>query len=218
MILLSETRGQVRVLVLNRPEKRNALSIALCAALVAAMRVADADPAVAAVVLAGAGAGFCAGGDLEERRVLAADAAAWQARTAGADALLAAPGAMGKPVVAAVHGRMVGMGASLALCCDMVVAADDLRIAWPEARHDIYPTLVAPMLLRHLGPKLAFELLASGRAVEAAEALSLRLVNRVVAREALLEAACALAESAAQYGPRSMRGMKAWINAAGVER
>ncbi|MCB4823860.1 enoyl-CoA hydratase/isomerase family protein [Roseicella aerolata] len=215
-MLLVESRGAVRLLRLNRPEKRNALSMALCSALVEALRAADADAAVSAVVLAGEGAGFCAGGDLEERRALAADEPAWQARAALADAVLAAAGSIGKPVVAAVHGRVVGMGASLMLGCDMVVAAEDLRITWPEARHGIWPTLVAPQLLRHLGPKDAFELLATGRSVEAAEAQALRLVNRVVPRERLLEEACALAGEAAQYPPAMLRGIKARIDAAGL--
>jgi enoyl-CoA hydratase/carnithine racemase len=215
-MLLVESRGAVRLLRLNRPEKRNALSMALCSALVEALRAADADASVSAVVLAGEGAGFCAGGDLEERRALADDEQAWQTRAALADAALAAPGSIGKPVVAAVHGRVAGMGASLMLGCDMVVAADDLRITWPEARHGIWPTLVAPQLLRHLGPKETFELLATGRAVEAAEARALRLVNRVVPRERLLEEACALAGAAAQYPPGMLRGIKARIDAAGL--
>ena len=218
MILLSEMRGQVRLLRLNRPEKRNALSMALCAAVVEALRAAEADSSVDAVVLAGEGAGFCAGGDLEERRVLADDPAAWQARAALADAVLAAPGIMAKPVVAAVHGRVVGMGASLMLGCDMVVAAEDALITWPEARHGIWPALVAPQLLRHLGPKDAFEVLATGRTLDAAEARALRLVNRVVPRHALLEEACALAAAAAAYGPDNLRGIKAMIDAAGIRR
>jgi enoyl-CoA hydratase/carnithine racemase len=218
MILLSEMRGPVLLLRLNRPEKRNALSMALCAAVVEALRAAEEDAAVSAVVLAGEGAGFCAGGDLEERRLLADDPAAWQARAALADAVLAAPGAMAKPVVAAVHGRVVGMGASLMLGCDMVVAAEDTLFTWPEARHGIWPQLVAPQLLRHLGPKDAFEVLATGRTLDAADARGLRLVNRVVPREALLEEACALSAAAAAYGPESLRGIKAMIDAAGSRR
>ena len=215
MILLSELRGPVLLLRLNRPEKRNALSMALCAALAEALRAAEEDATVSAVVLAGEGAGFCAGGDLEERRLLAEDPVAWQARAALADAVLAAPGTLAKPVVAAVHGRVVGMGASLMLGCDMAVAAEDALFTWPEARHGIWPHLVAPQLLRHLGPKDAFEVLATGRTLDAAEARALRLVNRVVPREALVDEACALALAAAQYGPESLRGIKATIDAAG---
>lgn len=215
-MLIVEPRGPVRLLRLNRPEKRNALSMTLCAALIEALHAAEADAAVGAVVLAGEGAGFCAGGDLEERRALADDAAAWQARAALADAMLAAPGGIGKPVVAAVHGRVVGMGASLMLGCDMAVAAEDALFSWPEARHGIWPHLVAPQLCRHLGPKDAFELLATGRVADAAEAGRLRLVNRVVPRAALLEEACALAEAASQYPPEMLRGIKARIDAAGI--
>jgi enoyl-CoA hydratase len=213
-----ETRGRVRLLTLNRPDKRNALNNALVGALVEALRAAEADAAVAAVVIAAAGPGFSAGADLGERAVLIADPAARAARSALSDALLAAPGAMGKPVVAAVHGAVVGAGASLALCCDLVLGAEDCRFLWPEAKHDIYPTLVLPMLLRHLGPKDAFELLATGRPMPAAEALARRLVNRVVPRDGLIEQACALAEQAAQYGTDALRRIKAEINAGGLPR
>src|SRR4051794_13828912 len=132
MVLLSEMRGGVSILSLNRPEKRNALNNALCAALLEALQAANADPAVAGGVLTGAGAGFSAGADLGERAVLIEDAAARAARSALSDALLAAPGAMGKPVVAALHGAVVGAGASLALCCDLVIAAEDARFSYPE--------------------------------------------------------------------------------------
>lgn len=216
MPLLTETRGRVRLLTFNRPEKRNALNNALVGAILEALRAADAEPDVAAVVIAAAGPGFSAGADLGERAVLIADPEARVARGALSDAMLAAPGLMGKPVVAAIHGATVGAGASLALSCDLVLGAEDLRFAWPEAKHDIYPSLVLPMLLRHLGPKDAFELVATGRPVLAEEALALRLVNRVVPRAALLEEACALAEFAAQYGAESLRRIKAVINASGV--
>jgi enoyl-CoA hydratase len=214
--LLTETRGRVRILTLNRPEKRNALNNALVGAIVKGLRAADAEPDVAAVVITAAGPGFSAGADLGERAILIADPEARVARGKLSDAMLAAPGLMGKPVVAAIHGATVGAGASLALSCDLVLGAEDLRFAWPEAKHDIYPTLVLPMLLRHLGPKDAFELVATGRPVLAAEALALRLVNRIVPRAALLEEACALAEFAAQYGTESLRRIKVAINASGV--
>lgn len=214
--LLIETRGAIRLLLLNRPEKRNALDNGLCTALLAAFRAADAAPEVAGVVLAGVGPGFCAGADLGERPLLQADTARRAARSALSEALLAAPAALGKPVVAAVHGAVVGAGASLALGCDLVLGAPDTRFLWPEARHGILPALVLPALLRHLGPKDAFDLLATGRPMPAEEALARRLLNRVVPREALLTEATALAERAAQYPPGVLRGLKAALAGPGA--
>ncbi|MCO6415642.1 enoyl-CoA hydratase/isomerase family protein [Siccirubricoccus sp. KC 17139] len=215
-MLLVEEHGRVRVLRLNRPEKRNALNGALVEAIIAGLRAADETDSIAAVVIAGAGAGFSAGADLGERAGL--DDAARQARSALNAALMAAPAQTGKPVVAAVQGAVVGAGASLALSCDMVVAAEGARFLYPEAKHGIYPSLVAPMLLRALGPKDCFELLTTGRPLPAEEARALRLVNRVVPEAALLETACALAETAATYGPEKMRRIKAMLNAEGAPR
>ncbi len=215
MPVIVETRGRVRVLTLNRPEKRNALNLALCEAMVKALAAAAADDSVAAVVIAGAGVGFSAGADLGERK-LYADAPEMQSRRAAAGmAMLRLPGQMGKPVIAAVHGPTVGAGSTLALGCDMIVAADDVKVSYPEAKHDIYPSLVLPTLLRHLGPKDCFELLATGRVVLAEEALRLRLVNQVVPREELLATACAVAEGAALYGRDSLKRIKAAIDALG---
>lgn len=210
-------RGQVRIITLARPDKRNALNRALCEALLNALQEADAEEAVRAVVLTGEGAGFCAGADLAERQSLAGDAAAREARAALSTALLQAPGAMGNPVVAAVHGAAMGAGASLALACDMIVAADDLRFAYPEAKHGILPRMVAPMLIRHLGPKDAFDLLATGRVVGAQEAIALRLACRAVPKDRLLETACAVAENAALLPPDAMRALKALVNATGCK-
>ena len=215
MPVLIENRGRVRVVTLNRPEKRNALNLALCEAMVKALAAAAEDDSVAAVVIAGAGVGFSAGADLGERK-LYADAPDMQTRRSQSGmAMLRLPGQMGKPVVAAVHGPTVGAGSTLALACDMIVASDDVKISYPEAKHDIYPSLVMPTLLRHLGPKDCFELLATGRVVLAEEALRLRLVNLVVPAGELVDRACAVAESAALYGAASMKRIKAAIDSLG---
>lgn len=218
MVLLSETRGRIRLLTLNRPEKRNALSTELVRILLDALHAADAEEAVAGVVITGAGPGFCAGADLAERAALIQDEAKRAERATLSDALMAAPGLMGKPVVAALNGAVVGAGASIALCCDMAVAAEEARFAWPEAKHAIYPSLVAPMLLRHLSPRDVFELLATGATLSAGEAHALRLVNRVVPRARLLDEACVMAEAAALYPPDMLRRIKQEINAGGLPR
>jgi len=218
MVLLQEDHGPVRLLVLNRPEKRNALSMALMGGLLEALRAAAADPAVAGIVIAANGPGFSAGADLGERTQMMADPAQRDARAALADALLAAPGALGKPVVVALHGPVVGAGASLALCCDLAYAAEGTRFLWPEAKHGMYPSLVAPQLLRHLSPRDVFDLLATGRPMLAEEAATLRLVNRVVPEAALRATAIAAAAAAAQYPPEMLRRLKREIDAGGLAR
>jgi enoyl-CoA hydratase/carnithine racemase len=213
-MIRTERRGRVLVLWLDRPDKRNALDRTLCEALLAALRGAGEDPATDAVVLAGKGPGFCAGADLAEMQALTAggDAEARRSRSALTIALMEAPAAVPKPVVAAVHGAAMGAGASLALACDLVVMAEDARLAWPEARHAMLPGLVAPVLLRHLGPKPGFDLLATGRAVGAAEALALLVANRMVPAERLVEEASTMAEAAALLPPPSMAALKQMVH------
>ncbi len=176
-------------------------------------RAAAEDPTVAAIVLAGAGGGFSAGADLAEMKQLAADPAARAARSALTIALLDAPQGVPKPVVAAVQGAAMGAGASLALACDAVVMTEDSRLAWPEAKHAMLPRLVAPVLLRHVPPKLAFDLLATGRDVPAREALALGLATRIAPAAEVEDAACAYAAAAALLPPAAMGELKRMVQA-----
>ncbi len=210
MIAVETRPDAVRVIRLDRAEKRNALTGTMTQALLDALKQAGEDAAVKAVVLAGNGRGFCAGADLSEMQALEGEARA--ARSALTVAMLEAPSQVPKPVVAAVHGAAMGAGASLPLACDLVVMAEDARLAWPEAKHAMLPRLVAPVLLRHVGPKLGFELLATGRAVAAAEALALGLVSRIVPAAALVEEACAAALSAALLPPDAMAALKRMVH------
>lgn len=213
MIQVEAHKGGVRLLRLDRPQKRNAMDRAMVEALLAALRDAGNDPAVAAIVLAGAAGGFSAGADLAEMKQLASDPAARAARSALTVALMDAPTQVPKPVVAAVQGAAMGAGASLALACDAVAMAEDARLAWPEAKHAMLPRLVAPVLLRHLGPKPAFDLLATGRAVGAAEALALGLATRVVPAAQVEVEACAMAAAAALLPPEAMAELKRMVHA-----
>jgi enoyl-CoA hydratase len=206
-VIRTARQGAVLVVTLARPERRNALDRAMVEALLRAFCDAAAGEA-GAVLLAAEGAAFCAGADLEEMRALAGDEAGRTARAALTVALLEAPAALPLPVVAAMGGAAVGAGASLALACDAVVMAATARMAWPEARHGMVPRLVAPALLRHLGPKAAFDLLATGRAVEAAEAKALGLATKVVEPEVLLPEALAAAEALAALPRAALAGVK----------
>jgi len=207
-MIRAETRGRLRLLVLARPEKRNAIDTTLAEDLIAALRAAAENADIAAVVLAAEGPGFCAGADLAEMRALAADPSARAARAALSEAILLEPGRTAKPVVAAVQGAALGAGAALALCCDQMLMAEGASLGFPEAKHGMLPALMAPVLLRHLAPRQVFSLLASGRALPAAEAVTLGLCPEPVPAEALLERAAALAESLATLPPPAMLALK----------
>jgi enoyl-CoA hydratase/carnithine racemase len=187
-LVLHEDRGPVRLLILNRPDKRNALSMELTQALLAAVRGADAEEAVGAVVLTGAGPGFCAGADLAEMRDPEKRALAEQ-RSALGHELQVSFSQMEKPVVAAVNGSAVGAGAAIAIACDMVIMGASAKLGYPETRHGMAPTMMIPNLVRQVGRKAAFELLALGEPVGAERAIALGLANRVVPDAQLLEQA-----------------------------
>ncbi|AUI58279.1 enoyl-CoA hydratase/isomerase family protein [Amycolatopsis sp. BJA-103] len=209
MILLTEDRDRVRVLTLNRPDKLNALDTALTRALRDALDDADLDPAVRAVVLTGNGRGFCAGADLSEFSALTPEQPdAVLERAALTAGLQTRMQRMGTPVVTAVRGAAVGGGAGLAIGADMVVAGTDLRFGYPELRHSLVPALVMTGLVRHLGRKLAFELISTGRLLTAAEALEHGLVNSVVEPENVLSAALEIAAGWAAVEPRALSAAK----------
>ncbi|WP_397544946.1 enoyl-CoA hydratase/isomerase family protein [Saccharopolyspora pogona] len=201
--------GTVRVLTLNRPDKRNALNTALTRALSVALAEAERDPAVRAVVLNGNGRGFCAGADLNEFSTLTPDNPDAVLERAELTARLQTQmQRMGTPVVSAVHGAAVGGGAGLAIGADMVVAGTDLKFGYPEARHSIVPALVMTGLQRHLDRKLAFELISTGRMLTAAEAAEHGLVNRVVEPAEVLPTALEIAHGWAAVQPRALRAAK----------
>lgn len=208
-VLLQEDHGAVRVLTLNRPDKRNALNTALTRALVTALETADAAHDVRAVVLAGAGAGFCAGADLKEFAELTPDRAELVSDRADlTHRLQSILHLMRKPVIAAVRGAAVGGGAGMALSSDLIVAGEDFRIGFPELRHRIVPALVMAALQRSIGRKLAFEMIALGRFLDAREARAEGLVNRVVAAEEVMAQTLELAQSCAQTDPQAMAAAK----------
>jgi enoyl-CoA hydratase/carnithine racemase len=207
-MIRQDTCDGVRRLFLARPEKRNALDTGTAQGLVDALEQAAGDDAVRAVVVAADGPGFCAGADLGELRAIAADPAARAARAALSEAVLLAPGRIGKPVVAAVHGAAMGAGAALALGCDAMLMTPDAKLAFPEARHGMLPALMVPVLLHHLPPREVFRLLATGDDLPAAEAQRLGLCGALVAAEDLLAAAAALGVSLARLPPPRMLALK----------
>ena len=207
--LLIEDHGKVRVLVMNRPEKHNALNTELTTRLLEAIQEADRDANVNAVVLTGAGKSFCAGADTSEFSALVPEnPEAVDERADLTKNLHLVFSRISKPVVAAVKGNALGGGAGLALACDMTVVAEDVRLGYPELKHGILPAIVMSNLVRQVGRKDAFELVAMGEILNGARARELRIANRVCPADQVLEEALAIATKLAEWNHHAMRATK----------
>jgi methylglutaconyl-CoA hydratase len=177
-------------ILLDRPEKRNALSGALVEALLEGLQATAADPRVRVVLLSGAGRDFCSGADLAElERVaeLGAEASLDDARRLGA--LFRALREHPRPVVAAVRGRALAGGAGLAAGCDLVLAEEGAEFGFPEVHLGFVPAMVMTILRRKVTEGRAFELAVRGERISAGEAERIGLVNRVLPAEGFDEAA-----------------------------
>jgi enoyl-CoA hydratase/carnithine racemase len=188
MKLMVENRDKVRILTMNRPEKRNALDTELTQELLKELREADAEDGVDALVLTGAGQAFCAGADLAEFKHLK-DPQAAEARAELTMQLHLVFSKMTTPVVTAINGAAMGGGAGLAIAGDLAVMVRGAKIGYPEAKHGIVAAIVMANLVRQIGPKAAFELVALGEGIDADRALALGMVNRVVTEGQLMETA-----------------------------
>jgi enoyl-CoA hydratase/carnithine racemase len=209
LVLREPTPWGVR-LVLNRPDKLNAISAGLRDALVKAIADSAADDRVRVIAIAGAGRAFCSGYDLAEE----APATAWAWREVLArdvEATLAV-WSCPKPVIAQVHGYALAGGLELAMACDLVVASADARLGEPEIRFGSAPvTLLMPFLI---GQKRTRELLLTGDLITAAEAERIGLVNRVVPLERLADEVGRLADRLARVPPDVMAPTKEMLNRA----
>ncbi len=209
-VLRIEDRGAVRILRMNRPSKLNALNTDLLVALYAALKDADQDDAVRALVLTGEGRGFSAGADLGEfRGEKTPDSVKrnmLRSELMGAIQVLLRK--LQKPVVAAVHGAAIGGGAAFAVCCDSVGAGSNMKFGYPELNHHLTPTGVMTSLLKQAGTKIAFEMISLGANFGAEDALRFGLVNRVVAVESVLETALQIANAWAELDPVQLAATK----------
>jgi methylglutaconyl-CoA hydratase len=205
-VLLVRREGGVARLVMNRPDKRNALSGELVAALKAALREADADPETRVVALEGAGKDFCSGADLSALRTVAEGGVMENLEDVDALAeLFLLPRRMRKPVVALVRGRALAGGCGLATACDLVLAAEGAQLGYPEVRIGFVPAMVMAILRRNVSEKRAFELIARGKPIAAAEAERIGLVNQVVPDEIFAAEAEALLADLAERSPSAVQ-------------
>lgn len=188
-LITTEADGAVRIVRINRPEKKNALTSAMYAALAEALRP---DPSVAVVVILGAPGAFSAGNDMADFVSAAASGSLGEPILAFLRALARSP----VPLVAGVDGIAVGVGTTLLFHCDFVVASDRSRFRTPFTDLGLVPEAASSLLgPRIMGPHRAFELLVAGEIFDAQRASAAGFVNRVVTPEAVEETALAFARS-----------------------
>jgi methylglutaconyl-CoA hydratase len=179
-VVTSLDRGILSI-TLNRAEKRNALDATSVGLLHQFLEQADLDAAVRVVLIRGAGKDFCAGADLDE--LLASANLTPDQNEASAYRLghiFERIRTLPKPVVALVQGRALAGGAGLATACDLVLASDSAQIGYPEIQRGFVPAMVATLLQRLTGEKIALDLILTGRLLGAEEARVVGLVSRVI--------------------------------------
>lgn len=210
--LILADRGAVRVVTVNRPDKLNALNAATLDALHEAFDDAAQDPAIRVVVLTGAGPkAFVAGADIAEMSGLSAV----QGRdfSLRGQRMMRRVEKMPKPVIAMVNGFALGGGLELAMCCHLRVAADNVKVGQPEINLGLIPGFGGSQrLLRLAGRAAALELCLTGAPIDAARALQLGIVNRVVPAAELETETMKLAEQLANAAPLALRGMIDCVN------
>jgi enoyl-CoA hydratase/carnithine racemase len=211
LVLLSVGEGVAR-LTLNRPEALNAWTPEMEERWNQLLDQCVADTEVRAIVITGAGRGFCAGADAAALGRRARGEESKPVRSRPLTALLDVP----KPIVAAINGACVGLGLALALCCDIRVAAVGAKLAAPFARRGLLAEFrTAQLLPAIVGRANALDLLVSGRTVVAEEAVTLGLVHRVVAPDELAAVAATCASDiAVNCSPHAVAGIKAQVRAA----
>src|SRR2546421_3402954 len=207
LLLVEKQSPQVTVLALNRPERRNSLTIELLNELIAPTDVASEQPNERVLILPGAGAAFCTGVDFKEaadskKAHMTAELVAKTLITLAETRLV---------TIAAVHGAAVAGGAGIMSACDFVVAAEKTKIGYPEVRRGLVAGLVMTFLRRQVGERNMRELVLGGELIDAQRAREIGLINRVVARDELMNEAQKFAESVLQGAPNALTQTKRLI-------
>ena len=208
VVLIEKQTPQITVVTLNRPERRNALTIELLTELQAAIKVTSGQPDERVIILRGAGAAFCTGLDLRE----AADQTKAHATAEMVANTLIAISQTHLITIAAVHGAAVAGGAGIMSACDFVVAAQGTKIGYPEVRRGLVAGLVMTFLRRQVGERNMRELLFGSELIDAERAKEIGLVNRVVARDDVMSEAQKFAESVLQGAPGALTQTKRLID------
>src|SRR2546422_7774331 len=176
--VLYEVRDAIARITLNRPEKRNALNAEIIEALKVALRRANHDQGVCAVILTGAGSDFCSGADLQTlQKISSASVSDNLEDVRSLMEVFTLIRQLHVPVIAAVRGRALAGGCGLALACDLVLAERSARFGFPEVKIGFVPAMVMAILRRNVSEKKAFELITLGEEIAAADAATLGLIN-----------------------------------------
>jgi enoyl-CoA hydratase len=207
--IITETRGKVGLVTLNRPKALNALNLQLLAELVAAVKDFDADAGIGAVVITGSDKAFAAGADIKEMQAISFADAYLQDLFVGWEELTR----VRKPVIAAVAGYALGGGCELAMMCDFIIAADTAKFGQPEITLGVIPGMGGSQrLTRFVGKSKAMDMCLTGRMMDAAEAERSGLVSRVVPAAGLVEEAVKAAAKIADFSLPSVMMAKEAVN------
>jgi enoyl-CoA hydratase len=209
--ILTETRGRVLLITLNRPKALNAINAQLTAEVIAAVTAADADPAIGCIVLTGSDRAFAAGADIKEMQHLTYSEVYGKDRFSDWDRF----NAVRTPIIAAVAGYALGGGCELAMMCDFILAADTAQFGQPEIKLGVMPGMGGSQrLTRFVGKAKAMEMCLTGRMMDAAEAERCGLVSRIVPAADLVEEAVKTATTIAGMSKPAAMMTKEAVNRA----
>lgn len=208
LVLVNKELPGITVLTMNRPEKRNALNVPLMKELCNQFEKAAQDHSVRVIVLQANGPAFCAGLDLHEAILPAAEEESAQFVAHTLRAVYECPAV----TIAAVQGAAVGGGAGLMAAFDFVVATEKTQMGFPECRRGLVAAQIAPLLLRQLNGRKVRELLLLGELLDAQQALQIDLINRVVPETELLPEALKLAQEILLSAPGALRKTKKMLD------
>ncbi len=213
-VVLKEVQDGVATITLNRPDRLNAWTQQLERDYFAALAECAASPEVRAIVVTGAGRGFCAGADMQELQTLGEDGVSEDQRN-GARTAQTYPLTVAKPIIAAINGPCAGIGLVQALMCDIRFVAEEAKLTTAFARRGLVAEHgISWVLPRLVGPAVALDLLLSGRVVLGREAAAMGLVNAAMPADTVLERALAYAHDlAVNCSPASMATMKRQVYA-----
>ena len=218
--LLLDITGNLAIIILNRPEKRNAISLAMIAELQTALDAVEKSHARVAI-LTGSGTAFCAGMDLEMLAAIAQQSPAENQEDSRRMAkMFRRIWSFPRPLIAAVNGAALAGGCGIATLCDFTLAAPEAKFGYTEVKIGFLPAIVSVFLTRQIGEKRTRDLLLTGRIIEAAEAKEMGLVNEVVPAEKLMERGRELAATLIAASPSSLTRAKHLLTsaaAAGVD-